>query len=233
MTLLAGFETLLLRFSGEDQIVLGTDIANRTTPESERLIGFFINLVALRTDLSGNPTFRELLGRVREVALGAYAHGEMPFDKLVEELQPERKLWHNPIVQALFVMQNTAPQTRELAGLEVSGFGSPLMYSKFDLAVFMSEQDGTLAGHWVYRTDLFEKSTIQRIAANFETLLASAASQPTARLSSLELLTEEEKKQRESEQEQRKQSQLKRLKGVEPKAANLASGAGTTGEQGK
>ncbi len=106
MTLLAGFQALLSRYSGQEQIVIGTDAANRSTTHTERLIGFFINLLALRTDLSGNPTFRELLARVREVALGAYAHQEMPFDKIVEELQPERSLSHNPIVQVLFVMQN-------------------------------------------------------------------------------------------------------------------------------
>ncbi len=113
MSLLAGFQSLLMRYTGQDQIVIGTDVANRTTTETERLVGYIINQLALRTDLSGNPTFREILGRVLEVALGAYSHQDMPFDKLVEELQPERSLSHNPLVQVLFVMQNL-PRQKEI-----------------------------------------------------------------------------------------------------------------------
>ena len=107
--------------------------------ETERLIGFFINLLALHTDLSGNPRFRELLGRVREVALGAYTHQDMPFDRLVEELQPERSLSHNPLVQVLFVMQNIPRDRPKLTGLELTPFEMPVTRSKFDLAVFMAE----------------------------------------------------------------------------------------------
>ena len=130
MALLAGFQALLSRYSGEEQIVVGTDLANRTMSETEPLIGFFINLLALRTDLSGNPTFREVLTRVREVTLGAYAHQDMPFDKLVEELQPERSLSHNPLVQVLFVMQNIPKLNRELPGLELLPFEMPITRSK-------------------------------------------------------------------------------------------------------
>jgi amino acid adenylation domain-containing protein len=116
MVLLAAYNALLSRYSGKKHIVIGTDMANRTTAETEPMIGFFINLLPLHTDLSGDPTFRELVSRVREVALGAYAHQDIPFDKLVEDLRPERSLSHNPIVQALFVMQNIPPQRRALAG---------------------------------------------------------------------------------------------------------------------
>ncbi|HKS74562.1 MAG TPA: amino acid adenylation domain-containing protein [Terriglobales bacterium] len=222
MTLLAGFQTLLFRYSAQEQIVLGTDVANRTTTETERMIGFFINLLALRTDLSGNPTFRELLERVREVALGAYAHQDMPFDKLVEELQPERALSHNPLVQALFVMQNIPREKQQLANLKLQPFEMPITRSKFDLAVFMVEGESGLTGQWLYSTDLFERSTILRLARNFETLLGNAIRHPNGRLDSLEILTDQERQQADHEKKQRKQSQLKKLMKIEPKAATLA-----------
>ena len=223
MTLLAGFQALLSRYSGEEQIVIGTDVANRTSTETEQLIGFFINLLALRTDLSGNPTFLELLGRVREVALGAYAHQDMPFDKLVEELQPQRSLSHNPLVQVLFVMQNIPRENRELAGLKLTNFEMPITRSKFDLAVFMVEDEKGLIGSWLYSSDLFEKSTILRMAGHFETLLRNVVAQPQTRLSALEILSENEKQQRDTEQKQRKQSRLKQLMTLEPTAVNLAN----------
>jgi hypothetical protein len=223
MTLLAGFQALLSRYSGQDQIVVGTDVANRTSTETEQLIGFFINLLALRTDLSGNPSFLELLGRVREVALGAYAHQDMPFDKLVEELQPERSLSHNPLVQVLFVMQNTPRENRELAGLKLTNFEMPITRSKFDLAVFMVEGENGLIGNWLYSSDLFEKSTILRMASHFETLLRNVEAQPQTRLSALEILSESEKQQRDAEQKQRKQSRLNKLMTLEPTAVNLSN----------
>jgi non-ribosomal peptide synthetase component F len=223
MVLLAGYQTLLMRYSGEDQIVLGTDVANRTTSEAERMIGFFINLLPLRGDLFGNPTFRELLGRVRKNALGAYAHQDPPFDKLVEELQPERKAGQNPIVQALFVMQNTPQVRRSFAGLETGSFSQPVRYSKFDLAVFMSEKSDHLEGHWVFRTDLFDAATIRRIGHQFQALLQSATSNPDARLSALEILTSEEKERRIEERNQRKTSQRSALRSAQPKAAGPVS----------
>ena len=222
MTLLAGFQALLSRHSGQEQIVIGTDLANRGSIETEKLIGFFINLLPLRTNLSGNPPFRELLGRVREVALGAYAHQDMPFDKLVEELQPDRSLSHNPLVQALFVMQNIPRPKRELAGLTLSAFEIPITRSKFDLAVFMVENDGRLIGNWLYSTDLFDRATILRMAGHFAALLQSAVAQPDSRLSALEILSEDEKLQRGSQTKERKQSQLKKLITVEPKAVTLS-----------
>ncbi len=226
MTLLAGFKTLLARYTGQEHVVVGTDLANRTTVETEKLIGFFINLLALHTDLSGNPTFRELLGRVKETALGAYAHQDMPFDKLVEELQPERNLSHNPIVQILFVMQNIPRQRRTLAGLDLSPFDVEITRSKFDLAVFMVENGQGLAGQWLYSTDLFDASTIQRMARHFEILMGSAMRSPESRLSSLEMLTAAEKQQQGAEKQERKQSQIKKLMNVAPKAVTLSNTSG-------
>jgi amino acid adenylation domain-containing protein len=225
MALVAGFQALLSRYSGEEQIVVGTDLANRTMSETEPLIGFFINLLALRTDLSGNPTFREILGRVREVTLGAYAHQDMPFDKLVEELQPERSLSHNPLVQVLFVMQNIPKLKRELPGLELSPFEMPITRSKFDFAVFMVEGEHGLTGNWLYSTDLFERASILRMAGHFETLLRNAIAEPDIRLQSLEFLSKEEREQLGAEKKERKQSQLKKLMSVEPKAISLAAGS--------
>jgi non-ribosomal peptide synthetase component F len=221
MGLLAGFQTLLSRYSGHEQIVVGTDLANRTTTETERLIGFFINLLALRVDLSGNPTFRELLVRVREVALGAYAHQAMPFDKLVEELQPERSLSHNPLVQVLFVMQNLPRQKREITGLTLEPFELPTTRSKFDLAVFVVDGGDDLTCYWLYSTDLFDRTTIQRIARHFETLLTNAVAQPDARLSALEMLSEEERFEQDAGKQQKKQSQLKKLLTAQPKTVEF------------
>jgi non-ribosomal peptide synthetase component F len=219
---LAGFQALLSRYSGQEQIVVGTDLANRTTTETERLIGFFINLLALRTDLSGNPTFHDVVQRVREVALGAYAHQDMPFDKLVEELQPERTLSHNPLVQVLFVMQNIPRPRRELPGLELMPFEVPITRSKFDMAVFMVETKQGLTSNWLYSTDLFDASTIRRMAGHLETLLRHAISAPQTRLGALEFMTPEEQQQRGADKQQRKQSQLKKLMTLEPKAVSLS-----------
>lgn len=221
MSLLAGFQTLLSRYSGQDQIVIGTDVANRTTTETERLIGFFINLLALRTDLSGNRTYRDLLGRVREVALGAYSHQEMPFDKLVQELQPERSLSHNPIVQALFVMQNLPRQERNLSGLTLEPFELPVTRSKFDLAVFVVDQPDDLKTYWLYSTDLFDNATIHRMARHFESLLTNAVANPDLRLNAIPYLSDEEVQQQEEEKKQKKQSSLKKLLGAAPKGVHI------------
>ena len=221
MTLLAAFNLMLSRYSGAEHIVLGTDIANRTTAETERLIGFFINLLPLATDVSGDPTFGELLERVREVSLGAYAHQDLPFDKLVHELRPERSGSHHPIVQALFVMQNTPKQGRELPGLSMELFPIPITRSKFDVAVFITEGQADFTEHWVYSTELFKPETIRRMALHFERLLGNGLAQPGARISALEMLSPEEKFEREQEQQERKRSQRQKLMAVEPRAVTL------------
>ena len=223
MTLLAGFQTLLSRYSGQQQIVVGTDVANRSTAETEAMIGFFVNLLAVRTDLSGNPTFRELMGRIRESLLDGYAHQEVPFAKIVQELQPERSTSHSPIVQVLFVMQNTPRVKPRFAGLELGGFDVPVTSSKFDIAVFMAEKADELHGYWVYSTDLFERETILKMARHFSTLLESAVAQPDGRVASLEMLTEAEKRDQEADKQRRKQSQLKKLMTTAPAAVGLSS----------
>ncbi len=160
--------------------------------------------------------------RVREVALGAYAHQDIPFDKLVEDLQPERSLSHNPIVQALFVMQNIPRQRRELPGLELAPFPMSITRSKFDVAVFMHQSGSEMIQGWVYSTELFERATILRMASHFENLLRNGFSAPETRLSALEMLSEQQKQELEKEKSARKQSQRKKLMTVEPKVVSLA-----------
>ena len=223
MTLMAGFQALLSRYSGHEQIVVGTDLANRTMPETERMIGFFINLLAVRNDLSGNPTFRELLGRVREGLLESYAHQEVPFPKIVQEIQPERSATHNPIVQVLFVMQNTPRAKRELAGLQIEGFEVPVTTSKFDMAVFVAERPDELIGYWIYSTELFDQPTIRRMVRHYVNLLQSAVSEPDTRLSALAMLSPEELDQQESEKQKRKMSQLKKLKTAAPEVVGFSA----------
>jgi amino acid adenylation domain-containing protein len=221
MTLMAAFQALLSKYSGEEQIVVGTDLANRTLPETERMIGFFINLLAIRTDLSGNPTFRELLARVREGLLESYAHQEVPFPKVVQEVQPERSATHNPIVQVLFVMQNIPRAKRELFGLQVEPFEVPVTSSKFDMAVFVAERPDGLIGYWVYSTELFEQFTIRRMLGHYCNLLDQAVEHPDTRLSALSMLSEEEIQQQEAEKHARKQSQFRKLKSTAAAAVGL------------
>jgi non-ribosomal peptide synthetase component F len=185
----------------------------------------------MRTDLSGNPTFRELLGRVRETALGCYAHQDLPFDKLVEELQPQRSLSHNPLVQVLFVMQNTPRHKRSLPGLTLSNFDVPVTRSKFDLAVFIADTEAGLLAHWLYSRDLFEGATMLHMATQFETLLRSAVTQPDARLSKLEMETASQKQQRGAAQKQRKQAQLKKLMTIEPETVELPKADAASGKE--
>jgi amino acid adenylation domain-containing protein len=195
MTLLAAFKTLLYRYAGRDDIIVVSPIANRNRVEIEGLIGFFVNTLVLHTDLSGNPSFRELLGRVREVALGAYAHQDLPFEKLVEELQPERDLSHTPLFQVWFVLQNTPRQALKLPGLTVNPLKALTETAKFDLTLSMVDTEQGLIGALGYNTDLFDAATIERMAGHFQTLLEGIVTDPEQRLSDLPLSTESEQHQ--------------------------------------
>ena len=223
MALLAGFQTLLVRLSGQEQVVVGTDSANRFSVDTERMIGFFINLLALKADLSNDPTFEEVLTQVRETTLACYAHQEMPFDKIVEELRPDRNLSHNPILQVLFVMQNAPAPTRQLGNLEVSGFGAPLTRSKFDIAVFAVEREDTVDCLWVYSTELFDPATITSMAGQYNMLLGSAVAAPSTRISALELLSEEQKRKRKDDKLERRQQSSKKLMSAGLKTVELKS----------
>jgi len=195
MTLLAGFQALLARYTSQEEIVVGTPIAGRTRAELEPLVGFFVNTLALRTDLSGDPTFVELMKRVREVTLGAYAHQEVPFEKLVEELQPERDMSRSPLFQAMLILQNVPLETLELPGLRVSGMGGEVDTAKFDLTLSFVESGGSLRGTLEYNTDLFDSSTVARMARHFQILLESLAADAGQRVSLAPMLTAEEQEQ--------------------------------------
>jgi amino acid adenylation domain-containing protein len=192
---LSGIPNLLYRYTQQEDIVVGTAIANRNRQEIEGLIGFFVNSLVLRTDLSGNPTFLELLDRVREVALGAYAHQDLPFEKLVEELHPERNLSHHPLFQVVFSLQNTPIKALELPGLTLSRLDFDNPSAKFDLEFHLWESAEGLRGQVTYSTDLFDDARITRMLGHFQTLLESIVAKPQQRLCDLQLLTESERHQ--------------------------------------
>ncbi|WP_414542078.1 amino acid adenylation domain-containing protein [Nostoc sp. CCY0012] len=192
MTLLAAFKTLLYRYTNSTDIVVGSPIANRNHSQIERLIGFFVNTLVLRTNLEGNPSFRELLRRVREVALGAYAHQDVPFEQLVEQLQPQRSLSHSPLFQVMFILQNAQKTQIELPGLILNPLERDSSTAKFDLTLEMSETASQLTGSLEYNTDLFAADTIRRIAGHLQTLLCGIVANPEQQLSELPLLTTDE-----------------------------------------
>jgi amino acid adenylation domain-containing protein len=195
MTLLAAWKVLLSRYTDRTDIVVGTPVANRRQPELEGLIGFFVNTLVLRTDLSGDPTFRELLARVRETALDAYAHQDVPFERLVEELQPQRSLSHTPLFQVLFALQNAPREVLKLPGLRLSQQAAELDTAKFDLSLTFAEGEGGTRGHLAYSTELFDEPTIRRLASHYVTLLRAAVSEPERRISELSLLSDDERRQ--------------------------------------
>ena len=222
MTLLAAFNTLLFRTTGQEDILIGTDLANRNREETEGLVGFFVNLLPLRSDLSGNPTFLDLLAQVRRTALEAYAHQDLPFEKIVESLKLKRDLGGNPLVQALLVLQNVPPPSMELPGLEVGTIEFESEISRFDFALFMEDAEDGMSGQWKYCTDLFDAATIAALSERFVTLLGSVADHPEAKLSALEILSHTEKESAMVESKQRAENKFKRFKSIQPKAVNLA-----------
>jgi amino acid adenylation domain-containing protein len=188
MVLLAAWQLLLARYSGQDDVMVGSPIAGRTRPELEGLIGFFVNTLVLRGDLSGDPTFRELLGRVRETALDAFAHQEVPFERLIEELAPERVLGHNPLFQVMFALQNAPVAEARLGDVEAKPAWGDAGQAHFDLTLSLEEGEGGLEGEIRYATDLFDAGTIERMAGHYRTLLEAAAADPARRISALPLL---------------------------------------------
>jgi non-ribosomal peptide synthetase component F len=185
MTLLAAFNTLLHRCTGQGDIVVSTPTAGRTNVELEALIGFFVNKLMLRADLSGDPSFRELLGRVREMVLGAFANQDVPFEKLVDELQPGREQSRAPWTQTAFVLQSASTSSLEAPGLTFSPLKIESATAKTDLILSMLEHPTGLQGSFDYNTDLFEAATIARMAGHFQTMLESIVADPEQRISML------------------------------------------------
>ncbi|HYK43323.1 MAG TPA: amino acid adenylation domain-containing protein [Thermoanaerobaculia bacterium] len=219
MTLLGGFAALLHSFSGEEDIVIGSPVAGRIRVETERLIGFFLNTLVLRVDLSGDPSFRELLGRVRETALGAYAHQDLPFERLVDELRPSRTLAHNPLFQVWLVLQNAPGEGLHLPEASVEGVDVPIRTARHDLQITFWETGAGLQGLVDYSTDLFEDSTVAGMVEDFISLLGVISERPDTRLSALTETRRESRKLREQrEQEEVERSSREILKTVRRRA---------------
>ncbi|MFM8332784.1 MAG: amino acid adenylation domain-containing protein, partial [Candidatus Methylumidiphilus sp.] len=198
----AGFAALLSRLGAGEDVPLGSPIAGRTDPALDDLVGFFVNTLVLRTDTSGNPSFRELLGRVREAALSAYAHQDVPFEFLVEALKPTRSLSHQPLFQTMLALQNAPQGDFALPGLQVEAVGAGSTgTARFDLSISLTEQRGAdgsalgVAGMVEYSSDLFDPATVETLMARWVRLLAQAVAEPDKPLSQIDLLTEEERRQ--------------------------------------
>ena len=230
MTLLAAYKTLLHHYAGQTSVIVGTPIADRDQVETEELIGFFVNMLVMRTDLSGDPGFRELLGRVREVALGAYAHQGLPFDKLVEELKPPRDLSRNPLFQAAFTFDGSPPQELKLARLEVQPLEIEGRPTRFDLVLALRETGRGLAGAIQYNADLFNAQRIARMSEHFLLLLERVVAEPDAKLSELRTALEEADRQHHDLQRQGfKQARSRMLRTARQKPTGESEPRGEAG----
>ncbi|NET37229.1 MAG: amino acid adenylation domain-containing protein, partial [Cyanothece sp. SIO1E1] len=221
MTLMAAFKTLLYRQTNQVDIVVGTDIANRNRAEVEDLIGFFVNIVVLRTSLAGNPTFQALLKRVFDVTMAAYAHQDLPFSKLVEELRPDRHSTMTPLFQVLFVMQNNPVTTVEFSGLNLTPIPVDNETVKFDLVLFVTETAQGMTGTWRYNADLFAAATVARLSNQFEILLEDIVRQPEARLDALNIMSTAEKQQQLTLATQQTQKKRQKFMQVQPQRVTL------------
>ncbi|WP_437713070.1 amino acid adenylation domain-containing protein [Sorangium sp. So ce448] len=222
MTLLAAFKVVLLGRTGQSDVLVGTDVAGRNRAETEGLIGFFVNLLVLRTDLGGLPTFRELLQRVREVTLDAYAHQDLPFEQVVDAVRPAREPGRHPLVQTLFVLQNVPASEISLPGVRFSAMDLDREVSRFDLGVFVDETGEGLACTWKYRADLFEPPTIEAMAAHFMAVLRAIVDDPDRRVTALAAA---ERKERTMEGRARDEGRLRSLKRITPRKVDVGPSA--------
>ncbi|MFD5083006.1 amino acid adenylation domain-containing protein [Kitasatospora sp. NPDC058406] len=194
MTLLAAFQVLLHRYTREEDVVVGVPVANRGRPEVERLIGYFANTLALRTDLSGAPTFRELLRRVRPVCLGAFAHQELPFERLVEELHPQRDLSRSPVFQVSFVFQNIAMPSFDAAGLRLEPLEVDSTAARFDLELQVFDRPEGLSGRFDYNSDLFDAATVDQLSGHLRLLVENLLADPDLPVGQVPMLAAEEER---------------------------------------
>ncbi|NOY60223.1 MAG: amino acid adenylation domain-containing protein [Calditrichaeota bacterium] len=192
MFLLAVFQTLLYRYSGQDEILVGSPIANRTHSETEKLIGFFVNTLVLKSDFTDAPDFRTLLRRVRETTLNAYAHQDVPFEQLVDTLQPERDMSHSPLFQVAFILQNTPLQKLELPGLTLSPVQAESKTAKYDLTLNTAETEEGIACNIEFNTDLFDRGTAKRMLHHFRELVQAALQRPKEKVSQLPLMSDDD-----------------------------------------
>jgi non-ribosomal peptide synthetase component F len=211
MTLLAAFKTLLYRYTKQDDIIVGTAVAGRNYAGIEELIGVFINMLVMRTDLSGNPGFSELLDRVKEVALQAYAHQDVPFEKLVSELQPQRELSQTPLFQVAFGLQNAPVKTLHLPQLQLTPMTFNVEMARYDLTLWMIEGEEGLTASWTYSSDLFHASAVIRMQTHFESLLRSIVADPETHLSALEMYSQSEKREQAAQDEGWKEVHVQKL----------------------
>ncbi|NCR87816.1 MAG: amino acid adenylation domain-containing protein [Microcystis aeruginosa G13-10] len=195
MTLLTAFKVLLYRYTGQEDILVGTPIANRTRSELAGLIGFFVNTLVLRTDLAGNPSFSEALKQVRKTATDAYDHQDLPFEMLVEALQPERNMSYTPLFQVMFGLDNEVLNEMDLEGIKATPQPLEFKKAKFDISLFIQVKEAGLTAHWEYNTDLFNSETIERMNGHFLALLEGIIANPSERISQLPLLTKSEQQQ--------------------------------------
>jgi non-ribosomal peptide synthetase component F len=224
MIMLAAFNIVLHYYTGSEDIVVGTDVANRNRAEVEGLIGFFVNQLVLRTDLSGNPACRELLGRVRRVALGAYAHQEFPFAKLVELLNPARSLQYAPMFQVKLVLQNAPIPTFDHADLTMTPLDVNITTSQLDLILSVAETERGLEGELEYNVDLFDAARMNRLLEHFEAVLGLIAARPDHTLSAIEeLLAEADNRRHQLQEQQCLTASQQRLKLVKRKATQVVA----------
>jgi amino acid adenylation domain-containing protein len=220
MTLLAALDVVLCCYTGQTDVVVGASVAGRTTSEVEPLIGFFVNPLVLRADLSGDPSFSEFLSRVREVTLDAYTHQDVPFDKIVEELRPDRAAAHSPLFQVNFSLDNTRHETIELPGLTFTPFPVGYESTRFSLLMALDDTDEGLGATLQYDERLFDAETIARLAEHYQLLLDHVVSQPEARLSELaNMFAHADRQREEARREEFKSARRRRLRDVKSKAA--------------
>jgi condensation domain-containing protein len=221
MTLLAAFKTLLSYLTGQTDICVGIDTANRNRPETEKLIGFFVNQLVLRAELTPKATFEELMRRVKETTLGAYAHQDLPFEKLVEALNPRREANRTPLFQVKMVLQNAPVEELKLPGLKLSSIGENASSAKFDLLLNVVEGEWGLAATLMYNSDLFEERTSIRILNRYHALLDRIVERPDARLEELvDSLAEVDKRELKEKKSELSKASLRKLKSIKRRAIN-------------